>query len=71
MEAASPAAATSLAMLAEVLPGWHASLPPVALVGAFAVPGAAIKQLCNWVQLRTAARSLVDYERQQAQCKAA
>lgn len=37
-------------------------LPYLAILALVTVPGVLVKQLCNWVQLRSAAQSLVDYE---------
>lgn len=37
-------------------------VPAVAVVALLALPGVAIKQTCNWLQLRTAAAGLVDYD---------
>lgn len=41
--------------------GWQ-GLPAVGLIALLALPGVAVKQLCNWVQLRTAMQSLVAYD---------
>lgn len=43
------------------LDGWR-RLPGVALLAAAALPGVAVKQACNWVQLRAAAAGLVEYD---------
>jgi CDP-diacylglycerol--inositol 3-phosphatidyltransferase len=37
-------------------------VPAVAVVAALALPGVAIKQTCNWLQLRNAAAGLVEYD---------
>jgi CDP-diacylglycerol--inositol 3-phosphatidyltransferase len=37
-------------------------LPAVAVVALAVLPGVAIKQTCNWLQLRTAASNLVEYD---------
>jgi len=37
-------------------------LPVVGLVALLAVPGVAVKQVCNWVQLQTAIQGLVDHD---------
>jgi CDP-diacylglycerol--inositol 3-phosphatidyltransferase len=37
-------------------------VPAAALVAAAAVPGFAIKQVCNWVQLQNAMQTLVDLD---------
>lgn len=41
--------------------GWQ-GLPFVGLIALLALPGVAVKQLCNWVQLRAAMESLVAYD---------
>jgi len=46
-----------------------ASLPAVALLALAAVPGFAVKQLVNVVQLRTAAQQLVQFDKQGRQAK--
>ena len=46
-----------------------ASLPAVALLALAAVPGFAVKQLVNVVQLRTAAQQLVLYDKQGRRAK--
>jgi CDP-diacylglycerol--inositol 3-phosphatidyltransferase len=37
-------------------------VPAVAVVALLALPGVAIKQTCNWLQLRWACESLVEYD---------
>jgi CDP-diacylglycerol--inositol 3-phosphatidyltransferase len=37
-------------------------VPLIAVLAALALPGMAIKQVCNWVQLSNAAQGLVDYD---------
>jgi len=61
-------------LLAHLPPQLAAALPPlaavqqlggvpaVAVVALLALPGVAIKQTCNWLQLRTASASLVEYD---------
>ncbi|KAI8469031.1 MAG: phosphatidylinositol synthase [Monoraphidium minutum] len=61
-------------LLAAVPPALAAALPPLAalrrlggvpavgVVAALALPGVVTKQTCNWLQLRTAAAGLVEYD---------
>lgn len=41
--------------------GWQ-GLPAVGVVVLLALPGVAVKQVCNWVQLQTAMQGLVEYD---------
>ncbi len=42
--------------------GSHPLLPSTTTTPSDQVPGVVVKQVCNWVQLRSAIDSLVDYE---------
>ena len=61
-------AGAQLAPLGLTLP---AALPAVGLLALAALPGFAVKQLVNVVQLRTAAQQLVAYDRRQGAKRAA
>ncbi len=55
------------AVLEQLFPGMAdvlspAGLPWLAILTIIAIPGVCIKQMCNWVQLRSAADALVEYE---------
>jgi CDP-diacylglycerol--inositol 3-phosphatidyltransferase len=61
-------------LLAALPPGLAAALPPLgalqrlggvpaaAVIALLVLPGVAIKQTCNWLQLRNAAAGLVEYD---------
>ncbi|KAF8063667.1 PIS1 [Scenedesmus sp. PABB004] len=56
------AAAARSGALGALAARWRGGLPGAALVALAALPGVAVKQACNWVQLRAAVAGLVEFD---------